>query len=334
LYNRYGTVTSLIFAARSLTAVDAIVKRQKRQIFFIAIPALLFGAILGSNAGQTPDSAETKTISLGIVSDMNQQEIAEHFNDFVHYIARKLSSASDIEGKVVIAPTLSELAKLLEGKQVDFYMESPYPTYVINNVYGAAKLLLRRWKGGMSEYRSVIFTKRNSETKRLEDLRGKTIAFEDSESTSGYFLPKLFLLRWGFKLAEKSQLGANASSTEIGFIFAHSQERLVDLVLTKQAAAGAFSNDDYAALDEKKRSDISILAQTEMLPRHLLSVRRDLAPALADRLEEILLSMHEDPEGRRILQKADGTTKFDMLPGGEEGVRRRLLESFYSVEKK
>jgi hypothetical protein len=44
--------------------------------------------------------------------------------------------------------------------------------------------------------------------------------------------------------------------------------------------------------------------------------------------------MHEDDEGRRILQQADGTTKFDMLPGGEEGMRRRLLESFYTPERK
>jgi ABC-type phosphate/phosphonate transport system substrate-binding protein len=66
------------------------------------------------------------------------------------------------------------------------------------------------------------------------------------------------------------------------------------------------------------------------LPRHLLSVRSDLAPGLVSRLEAILLAMHEDAEGRKILQKADGTTKFDLLPGGEAAMRRRLLESFYS----
>jgi hypothetical protein len=42
--------------------------------------------------------------------------------------------------------------------------------------------------------------------------------------------------------------------------------------------------------------------------------------------------MHEDAEGRKILQKADGTTKFDALPGGEATMRKRLLESFYSPD--
>jgi phosphonate transport system substrate-binding protein len=108
----------------------------------------------------------------------------------------------------------------------------------------------------------------------------------------------------------------------------------MDLVLTDQVAAGAFSDDDYAALEETKKSDLVILAETERLPRHLLSIRKDLDRALAKRLEEILLSMHDDPEGRKVLEKTDQTTKFDALPGGEAAMRRRLLETFYSPARK
>jgi ABC-type phosphate/phosphonate transport system substrate-binding protein len=104
-------------------------------------------------------------------------------------------------------------------------------------------------------------------------------------------------------------------------------------VLTKKAAVGAFSDDDYARLDEKKKSDIIILAETERLPRHLLSVRKDFSPALADRLEKILLSMHENDQGRRILKNTDDTTKFDRLPEGDAGLRRRLAEIFQSPKK-
>ena len=310
-------------------------KRQRHRLSVIAIVALLSGAILGSNAaGQTPYRLEAKTISLGLVSEVNQKEIEGYYRDFVLYVARKLSSAPDVEGKVIIASTPSELAKLLEQQKVDFYMESTYSTYVINDVQGAGKLLLRRWQRGKPEYQSFIFTKRNSGVNHLDDLRGKVIVFEDPESTSGYFLPKFFLLRNGFKLSEKSRLDASVAPGEIGYIFASSQEKLVDWVLTNQVAGGAFSDDDYAKLDEKTKADISVLAQTERLPRHLVSVRKDMAPALADRLKAILLAMSEDEEGRKILQKTGETTKFDMLPEGEEGMRRRLLETFYSPARK
>lgn len=297
---------------------------------FVAAALLFTLAVVSAVAAQARAPGELKTFSLGIVSETHQKEIEEHFRDFVRYVTRKLSSGPEIEGKVWIASTPFELAKLLEQRRVDFYMESAYPTYVINFTHGAGKLLLRRWKSGMADYHSVIFTRRDSGMKRLEDLKGKTIVFEDAGSTSGYLLPKLFLQRRGLKLTEKSRFDGDHAATGIGYVFAGSQEKLVDAVLTKQAAAGAFSDDDFSGLEEKKRADIAILAQTERLPRHLLSVRTDLAPALAGRLEAILLAMHEDPEGRQILQKADGTTKFDMLPGGEATMRRRLLESFYS----
>ncbi len=234
----------------------------------------------------------------------------------------------------MIAPTHARLASLLTERRADFYMESPYPTYLINDVYGAGKLLLRRWKGGMADYHSSIFTRRDGETKRLEDLNGKIIAFEDPQSTSGYFLPKLFLTRKGFTLARISQIDAQVRPGEIGYVFATSQRKLLDLVLTKKVAAGAFSNDDYAGLEESKKSAITILAETASLPRHLVSVRKGLAPALVNGLEKVLLSMHQDPEGRSIMERAAGTTKFDALPGGASAISRRLLDTYYSPEKK
>jgi len=285
-------------------------------------------------AGQTPQKPETKSLTLGIVAETHQKEIEEHFREFARYVARKIYPTMVLEGKVVVTATLPELAKLLDQGTVDFYMESPYPTYVVNSVHGAGTLLLRRWKSGMADYRSLIFTHRNSGIQRLDDLRGKMFVFEDPESSSGYFLPKLFLQRNGLKLAEKAALDANVGAAEVGFVFARTQENLVDLVLARKVAAGAFSNDDHAALDEKKRNDILVLAQTDLLPRHLLSVRKDMPLGLVGRLEKTLLAMHEDAEGRKILQNIDGTTKFDPLPGGEAVMRRRLLDSFYSPERK
>jgi len=303
---------------------------------FSAVPviaALVCGFAAANVLGQPPERAKPQTVSLGIISETNEAQIAKHFDSFVRYLASKLASASDIEGKVVISPTPFQLAKLIEQKKVDFYLESPYPTYLINDVYDVAKLMLRRWKGGMAEYRSLIFTKRNGGINRLEDLRGKLFVFEDPDSTSGHFLPKSFLRQKGFKFTDKSRFNPDASPTDIGYRFAYSQKELVDWVLSKKAAAGAFSDDDFARLEENKRADIAILARTQPLPRHFISVRKDFAPPLADRLEKVLLSMHENDQGRQILKKTDDTTKFDRLPEGESGLRRRLAEIFQPTEK-
>jgi phosphonate transport system substrate-binding protein len=309
------------------------VVKLRQLCVLAAIGGLVCGLVVADAAEQAPQRTRNQTLSLGIVSELGRVQVTDHFNEFVRYIARNLNSGSDFEGKIVIASTPFLLARLIEQKKVDFYMESPYPTYLVNNVQGVAKLLLRRWKGGMAEYKSLIFARKDGEINRLEDLRGKVFVFEDTESTSGHFLPKHFLSRKGFRFIDKSRFDPDALPTDVRYVFAGSQTKVVDWVLTGKATAGAISDDDYARLDEKARSGLIVLAETERLPRHLLSVRKDFSPALTDRLEKVLLMMHESDEGRKILKNTDDTTKFDRLPGGDAGLRRRLAEIFASPEK-
>ncbi|HEY7163977.1 MAG TPA: phosphate/phosphite/phosphonate ABC transporter substrate-binding protein [Candidatus Binatia bacterium] len=302
---------------------------QNRAVTFVVVVLIMF---LCAQTSAQDRNASLPGLTLGVVAGTHQKEIETHFREFTTYLARKVSGPA-ANGGVIVAPTTTDLVQLLQEKKVDFYLESPYPTYVINDVNGAGTVLARRWKGGMAEYQSLIFTNRNSGITRLQDLRGKLVAFEDPESSSGYLLPKLFLQRQGLKLSDQSAGGATAAE-ETGYIFGQTDDKVIELVLTGRAAAGAFSDDDYARVPPEGKSEIVILAQTERLPRHLVSIRNDLPPEIAARLQSVLLSMHEDPEGRRILQQTDDTTKFDLLPGGEQAMRRRLLDTFFSPERR
>jgi len=291
--------------------------------------ALVVAALLSITveSGAQTNKMSAKTLALGIVFQGPREPLEEHFRPLVDYAAHKLTPTAETKGMVVVAPTPGQMMKLLEEKRVDFYMESPYPTYLINRL-GAAKLLLRRWKGGIGEYRSLIFTNKESGIARLEDLRGKIIAFEDTGSTSGYLLPKLFLLKKGFSVVEKPGAGAKVSDREIGYIFADTYKNIASLVRQNKVAAGAFSNDDFASLNDTAKASISILGESESVPRHLVSVRKDLSEAVAKRLKEILLGMNQNDAGQKILRETDDTTKFDSLPGGEEMIRRKLVELY------
>lgn len=300
-----------------------------------ALCAAVLGAWLAapfswSAAAQPSAKSETRALTLGMVSEVDQAEIQSHFRDFVGYVVKRLYPETAASANVLVAATPFELAKLLEQRRVDFYLESVYPTYTINYVHNAGRTILRRHKGGLADYQSLIFTKRGGPIKRLEDLRGKTLAFEDAASTSAYLLPKLFLQKQGFKLVEKRGYDPNSSAGMITYVFALAQDRLVDLVRRQEVQAGAFSDDDYASLSEAVKGDLTVLAQTERLPRHLASVRADLDGKSAARIEEILLAMSDDASGRRILEKIDRTTKFDPLPGGEAALKRRLLDTFFT----
>ncbi|HEY1267687.1 MAG TPA: phosphate/phosphite/phosphonate ABC transporter substrate-binding protein [Candidatus Binatia bacterium] len=272
-------------------------------------------------------AAQTKTIALGVISKRPLAEVEPQYRDFVRYVARKLSATARVEGKVATAQTVYQLEKLLEQDKVDFYMESPYPTYLINR-QGAAMPLLRRWKSGSPEYRSIFFAKKEGGARDIADLRGALIALEDPGSTSGYFLPKVFLAGKGMKLAEKTSLDAPVGPNEVGYIFAYSASKVAEMVLTRRVTAGAFSNEDFDRLDAKKKADLIILGETENFPRYFVSVRKEMDPKAIDQLQEVLVSMHQDPEGRAILDKLENTTRFDAAPGGEQAVRFKLQEVF------
>lgn len=303
-------------------------KRGFRGLVSALILPLALAALSQNASSQAAKSPEVKSITLGLISDTNASAVQEHFREFIRYVAGRLSAGSEAEAKVVIAPTIFDMAKLLEQRRIDFYMESPYATYLINYVHGVGKTLLRRWKRGQAEYQSLIITKREGGIKQLSDLRGKSIVFEDTGSTSGYLLPKIFLVRRGFKLAQKRDYDPFASPAEITYFFAYSRRRLLQSVLTRQAAAAAISDDDYAGLDKKEQAEIRVLDQTEKLVRHLVSVRSDLPSLWINSLEKVLLAMHEEEAGRRVMYKIDQTTKFDRIPGGEEALRKKLLDIF------
>ena len=112
----------------------------------LLVATLLLTAGLKAKAQSKPETS-IKSLTLGAVFQEPREPVEEHFRPLINYVARKLSPSGETKGAVVVAPSATQLMKLLEEKRVDFYIESPYPTYLINRS-GGATLLLRRWKGG------------------------------------------------------------------------------------------------------------------------------------------------------------------------------------------
>src|SRR5438034_6080057 len=136
-------------------------KEPPHRVTVALFVATLLLIICVKAEAQTKQGISTKTLTLGIVFQGLREPLEEHFRPLVDYVARKLAPEADTKGRVVVAPSVGQMMKLLEEKRVDFYMESPYATYLINR-FGAARLLLRRWKGGIADYRSIIFTSKQS----------------------------------------------------------------------------------------------------------------------------------------------------------------------------
>jgi phosphonate transport system substrate-binding protein len=251
-----------------------------------------------------------------IIGSIHREAAAEikKFLPLANYVGRHLQPEGITEARIVVAKDVSQMATLLREGKVDVYIDSPFPS-VAASLLSGSKYLLRRWKRGRAEYRSVLFAKKDSNLHRLEDLKGNILAFEEPFSSSGYFIPKMALAQAGFKLVLKPDPTKPVKREEIGYVFSLDDENTIVWVLRGKVTAGA--TDDYMYQKETHRypNSLKVIHTTSSFPRHLVSCRADLAPNLVTRIKEILLEMDQSPEGRSALKEFEETTKFDPLPG-------------------
>ncbi len=274
------------------------------------------------NASATEEPEVSKvanTISIGYVDDDAVKQI-KRFQPHADYIAAKLSTNETIyEGKVIIVKSMENMTDLLKEQKVDIYMESPYTASLVAKRSGSVPFL-RRWKDGVEKYHSIFIVKNGSSINTLDDFIGKTIVFEDPGSTSGYFLPKAYLIQKGYNLSQEG--GRNI----ISYIFSGEDENTPVWVVEGKADIGAISNIDFETYPKSLKERLKIIERTFDVPRHVVSHRSGLDPVLVQKIKQILMDMDKDPQGIDILKNFQNTTKYDEISRDELSNTSSMVE--------
>jgi phosphonate transport system substrate-binding protein len=137
-------------------------------------------------------------------------------------------------------------------------------------------------------------------------------------------------------LVELASPREKAPAGMVGYVFSKDEINTSTWVHKGIVDAGAYSNLDWAELNEKSKNignELVIFHATRPVPRAIESVRRTLDPRIKKRLRKILLNMHKDPDAKKALLAYQKTTRFDALTAeivaGLDSARRlkRLMES-------
>jgi phosphonate transport system substrate-binding protein len=285
--------------------------------FRLHVTAILLMASLIS-----PSFGLAEPLVLGSIHHEVAAEIKK-FLPLADYLGKHLQSEGVNQAKIVVAKDISQMGTLLRERKVDVYIDSLFPSVGANLISGS-KFLLRRWKRGRAEYRSVIYKRKDSNLHRVEDLKGHTLAFEEPFSSSGYFIPKIALLQKGLKLIPKSDPAEAISPEEIGYVFSLHDENTATWVLREKVTAGATDDYTYERQTHRYPNSLEVIHTTSSFPRHLVSYRADLAPRLVTKIKEILIQMDQSQEGRSALKEFEHTTKFDELPSSSMPQIRKM----------
>lgn len=254
------------------------------------------------------------TLVIGKVSD-NPKKHYHYLKPILKYAVEKMQDLGIKRGKVLMAKNNKQMVRYLKQGKVDWVTETVFSSVVFQEEAGA-EIILRKWKKGVPDYYSLIFVRKDSGIESLQDLKGRTIAFEDPGSTSAFYIPSSVLIRNNIKLHELNSPREKPKAGMVSYVFSGEEINTATMVYKGLVDAGAFSNLDWEKdnhTPELYRKDMKIIYKTSRFPRALELVRHDLDPKIKQRLKKLLLKAHEDPNARGILRSYQKTKKFDEL---------------------
>src|SRR3546814_4207945 len=125
-------------------------------------------------------------------------------------------------------------------------------------------------RNGVNRYHSVFFARRDSNIGSLEDLPGHSIAFQNSASTSAYFVPATELLERGLPMEILLSPMDRPAACSVGYLFARSELNISTRVDKRLVDAGVMSNLDWdnpRRMPPAYRASMKIIYKTGDYPR-------------------------------------------------------------------
>lgn len=253
------------------------------------------GLAAGAGAAETP-----KQLVMAVTPSNIPTELFKASEAFAAELGKKLG----VTIKVYMPTDYLGVVEALRNKTADLAFVHP-AGYVFANWEAKAQIVAVDVWHGKTSYTSRIFVRKDSGFKALEDLRGKTIAFIDPGSTSGYVYPMVMLIKKGLV----KDRNPKTFFKEAMFTGTH-EAALLALLNGSVDAVASFDLAPVQYLKDKERVEkLTYIAETEPIPEAGVIVREGLDPALVKKLYDALMAFNA-PEYRPILKDFYGIDGF------------------------
>ncbi len=284
-----------------------------RRSLFAAALCVLVGTVAG--LAEAADPPRKTVITLARVSDDPVKNLPR-LQAMAGYLAKRLSHLGITEGRALVAKTNEEMLKLLQSGTVDVISETVMSAQYFER-HAGAELLLHEWKKGQGYYKSLLIVHKDGDVASIADLAGRTVAFEDPGSTSGFLVPFALLRERNMRMKQLSGPRAKPAAGEVGYVFAHAEINVAAWISRGHLDAGAISDKDFN--DDRRvppavRSQLVTLVESPPILRSVLLVNGNLGAELKTAIKRTLLEADGDEEGRVALKayyKVKRYTEFE-----------------------
>lgn len=276
----------------------------------------LLGVLCAGLLAAFPAAAEDGVLVLGRISDDPASHYAQ-LQPLLDYVVPKMADVGIREGRILMARDAQQMMSYLRRGRVHWVTETAAGSMLLQERAGAEPLLLTE-RSGVSHYRTVFFVHRGSGIDSLDDLQGRSVAFQNRTSTSAYFVPATELLARGLAMEILLSPRDEPSADSVGYLFAGSEANITTWVHKRLVAAGAMSDLDWEnprATPPAYRRDLVLVHQTPSFPRALELTGPGMQPRVRERLRQVLLEASTDPAASEALLHFFRTTGFLPIDG-------------------
>lgn len=230
-----------------------------------------------------------QTLRVAVAAMISPKETFIYYRELIDYIGAKL----DHDVVLIQRKTYGEVNDLFSREHIDLAFICTGPFVTGNEKFGfeaVATPIIR----GKPYYHSYLIVHQDSPFHALEDLKGHDFAFTDPDSNTGALVPRYWLKQMNvtpeifFRTITNSYNHDNAIMAVA--------KKLVD-----GAAVDSHMWEYYQQNNAFYSGKTRVIRKSEPFGSPPLVVSNALDPNLKSALIHIVLTMHQDPEGLRIL---------------------------------
>jgi phosphonate transport system substrate-binding protein len=250
------------------------------------IAAVLLAALLAPPVA----GAGEPTLQIGVAAMISPRESFAYYDALIAYLGKQVGRHT----AMVQYSTYDEMDAALERRALDYAFICAGP-YVRDRAKFGVELLAAPQAHGKPFYYAYVIVPAASPARSLGDLRGKRFAFTDPKSNTGRLVPEYLVAR-EFKVAPEAFFG--------GTKYTGSHDRSIDEVNTGAvdgASVDSLIFDYVAARTPERVKNVRIVAKSIPFGIPPFVAIKGTEPKLRARIQQALLGMHADPEGKRIL---------------------------------
>lgn len=281
------------------------------------------GYELFARAGEVLRDAGFESVKWGLTPYLATETLLENYRPILAYVEARMGLPIEL----MVGDNYADLEQRLVEGAVDAAIISPYSYVRVKAEEPGIEVFASQVAQGSVSYGAYIITREGSGIDRVEQLRGRSFAYVDRRSTSGWLFPAARMLQEGIHPSEDVEEHFLGSHTEV-FKAVLAGEYDAGATYEGALGEGRAVNPDAAVM-------LRVIAKARRIPHEAYTVRAGFPPIGAKAMGQAFSEISTATiEGRRLLMplmRLNGfmpvdDSHYDVIREVEAEVRKAGLE--------